>query len=67
MPIPPLDGSKVLAVLLPDRLYGTWMHYERYGMLVLLALSFAGIGTGFIDAAINGVYTAMSTLLGMPF
>lgn len=67
IPIPPLDGSKVLAVLLPDRLYGTWMHYERYGMLVLLALSFAGIGTGFIDAAINGVYTAMSTLLGMPF
>ena len=67
IPIPPLDGSKVLAVLLPDRLYGTWMHYERYGMLVLLALSFAGIGTGFIDVAINGVYTAMSTLLGMPF
>ena len=67
IPIPPLDGSKVLAVLLPDRLYGTWMHYERYGMLVLLALSFAGIGSGFIDAAINSVYSAMSILLGMPF
>jgi len=29
--------------------------------------SFAGIGTGVIDAAINGVYYAMSMLLGMPF
>lgn len=67
IPIPPLDGSKVLAVLLPDRFYGAWMHYERYGMVVLLALSFAGIGTGVIDAAINGVYYAMSMLLGMPF
>ena len=34
---------------------------------VLLALSFAGIGTGVIDAAINGVYYAMSMLLGIPF
>ena len=67
IPIPPLDGSKVLAVLLPDRFYGAWMHYESYGMVVLLALSFAGIGTGVIDAAINGVYYAMSMLLGMPF
>lgn len=36
-------------------------------MVVLLALSFAGIGTGVIDAAINGVYYAMSMLLGIPF
>ena len=36
VPIPPLDGSKVLAVLLPDRAYNWLMRYERFGMLVLL-------------------------------
>lgn len=67
IPIPPLDGSKVLAMLLPDRMYGTWMRYERYGFFLLLALSFAGIGSGAINAAINGVYAALCAVLGMPF
>ena len=32
VPIPPLDGSKVLFALLPERAYYTLMRYERYGM-----------------------------------
>ena len=39
VPIPPLDGSKVLAVLLPDRAYSWLMRYERFGMLLLLAVT----------------------------
>ena len=35
VPIPPLDGSKVLAVLLPDRAYNWLMRYERFGMLAV--------------------------------
>ena len=46
IPIPPLDGSKVLASFLPDRQYIALMRYERYGILVLLVLSFAAaVGT----------------------
>lgn len=37
-PIPPLDGSKVLFAVLPNRLYIQLMRYERYGMLLLMAL-----------------------------
>lgn len=37
-PIPPLDGSKVLFSLLPDRWYLKLMRYERYGMLLLAVL-----------------------------
>lgn len=37
-PIPPLDGSKVLFSLLPDRAYGTILRYERYGMILLVVL-----------------------------
>ena len=36
LPIPPLDGSKVLFALLPDRAYLQLMRYERYGMLLLI-------------------------------
>ena len=62
LPLPPLDGSKVLAMFLPDRAYAVWMRYERYGMLVLLVLSFADIGSSLISNAILGVYSAFFTL-----
>ncbi len=43
IPFPPLDGSKVLLSLLPERLYFKWMKYERYGQLILMAALFFGV------------------------
>lgn len=43
IPIPPLDGSKVLEGVLPDRIYYTILRYERIGMLLLMAVLFSGI------------------------
>ena len=63
LPIPPLDGSKVLAVLLPDRLYFRLMQYERYGMLLLIALSYFGMTGRWINGAINGVYLFLVNLI----
>ena len=62
LPIPPLDGSKVLGALLPDRTYFRLMRYERYGMLVLLALSYFGVTSRVISGAIQGVYLALFKL-----
>ena len=59
IPIPPLDGSKVLAIFLPNSAYGQLMRYERYGILVLLALSWLGLGGNFLGDAIYGVYEAL--------
>lgn len=42
-PIPPLDGSKILAALLPNRIYNKYMMYERYIMIALLVLLFIGV------------------------
>ena len=43
IPIPPLDGSKVLFSFLPDRIYFDYvLRYERYGMFLLIALSISG-------------------------
>ena len=43
IPISPLDGSKVLGAVLPARHYETLMRYERYGMILLLALVATGV------------------------
>ena len=63
IPIPPLDGAQVLAAFLPDRQYITLMRYERYGILVLLVLSFVGIGSSLISRGILGVYGALLSLI----
>jgi Zn-dependent protease len=47
MPIPPLDGSKVLNGVLPDKISNLYMRLEPYGMFVLLLLLFT-VGFGFI-------------------
>lgn len=38
LPIPPLDGSRILNAFLPDRIYFKIMQYERYIVLVVFAL-----------------------------
>ena len=41
LPIPPLDGSKILAGLLPGR--REWLHQlEAYGAIILIVLVFSG-------------------------
>lgn len=42
VPVPPLDGSKVVAVLLPDRAYNWLMRYEQFGMVLLVIIISVG-------------------------
>ena len=63
LPIPPLDGSKVLFALLPDRLYWKLMRYERYGILALLVLSFLNVGSLSISRAVYAVWAALCGLV----
>lgn len=63
LPIPPLDGSKVLGVLLPDEAYSKLIRYERYGILLLLALSLLGVTGNFISGVIVRVYETMFNLI----
>ena len=43
IPVPPLDGSKVLFSLMSDEKYYKLMRYERYGMILLLVLVATGV------------------------
>ena len=63
IPIPPLDGSKVLFALLPDRAYAQLMRYERYGMLALIALVALGVGDSFLSGAILAVFRFLLNLI----
>ena len=71
LPIPPLDGSKVVFALLPERIYFQYiLRYERYGMFVLIALSVMGylgviLGpvTGFLESFVYAVVTPITSLL----
>lgn len=42
IPVPPLDGSRIATLFLPERIYFKIMEYERYIVLVLFALIFVG-------------------------
>ncbi|GIV83910.1 MAG: peptidase [Candidatus Roseilinea sp.] len=62
IPIPPLDGSRLLAALLPNQ-GQVWMdQLERYGFIILIALS----ATGVLGQLIVRPATLLSrTLLGL--
>lgn len=43
LPIPPLDGSRILYVLLPYRYMNAYYFMERYGMFIILGLMLTGV------------------------
>ena len=59
IPIPPLDGSKVLSAVLPERLYFGYMKYEKYFMLVLLVAMYLGVLSTPINWLNEKVFYAM--------
>ncbi|MBQ7155582.1 MAG: site-2 protease family protein [Synergistaceae bacterium] len=53
IPIPPLDGSKVLEAFLPYKYMRYYWWLERYGMIILLVLLLTGIINVFFDPIIR--------------
>ena len=59
LPVPPLDGSRLLYAFLPDKHYFGVMKHERVIMLVMLAF----LWLGFFDLFIDGTYTLVAGLI----
>lgn len=59
IPVPPLDGSRILLVVLPQRVYFGLMKYERYIMIALLA----AVWMGLLDAPLYYLNNAVWDLL----
>lgn len=62
VPIPPLDGSKVLFAVLPERAYYVLMRFERFGMLLLMLIIWLDVGGNYLTGAIETVYYWMGNL-----
>lgn len=63
LPIPPLDGSRILFIFLPTKAYFKIMRYERFIQLALLALLFLGAFSGVLEFVAGGVMAGMEWLI----
>ena len=67
IPIPPLDGSRVLTALLPARLYYKVMQYEQYiiyGVFIILMLGWLDGPLSFLRNAVYSFLDLITRFLG---
>ena len=67
IPIPPLDGSRLLSALLPYKYYYALMRYERYIFLGLIALLWFGVLDAPLNFLTNAVMSFLGFIAGLPF
>lgn len=60
IPIPPLDGSKILFALLPDTYYHKLMYLEQYGFILLILIINLPLFNGVLS---NGVYNLQKLII----
>ena len=67
VPLPPLDGSKILAALLSDRARYKFYQYQNMLSMIGMLLIVSGALTGPLSVLENAVYGGVSWLAALPF
>ena len=67
IPIPPLDGSRILNLIIPSKYYFKIMKYERYIILGVFALLFFGVLDAPLSAITSAVTKLFINLANLPF
>ncbi len=67
LPIPPLDGSKILMAFLPNKVIFKIMQYEQIISIVLMIVILMGGFNGILNLADNFLYSVIMWLTGLPF
>lgn len=67
IPIPPLDGSRILSAFLPPKYYYKLMQYERYLFILVMALIWSGVLDRPLDFLSSGIMNGLSFVAGLPF
>lgn len=63
LPLPPLDGSRIVAALLPARLAAPYARIEPYGLLILAGLLMSGFLGRILGPLVRGLVTGLAALL----
>ncbi|CAB9541665.1 FIG004556: membrane metalloprotease [uncultured Gammaproteobacteria bacterium] len=63
LPLPPLDGSRVVTALLPNYLAYQYNKLEHYGLYILLGLLFLGVFEYIVLPIVNTLQYAMFALI----
>ena len=66
IPLPPLDGGRIMVSLLPQRLAWRYAAIERYGFIILLALLFTGILGRILTPLVALSVSAVAAVFGIP-
>ena len=64
IPVPPFDGSRIVLLFLPQRLYFKAMQYERQIMLIVLLLVFFGLLNRPLSIVVNFLWELLVGLTG---
>lgn len=64
LPIPPLDGSKILAVILPEKDARAYLAVGEFGTFILLFLLFFPIGNFSLQSLLTQIHIFILSLLG---
>lgn len=67
IPVPPLDGSRILGALLPDRLYYKLMQYEQYLYIILMILLITGALSTPLNYLCSWIFNGLSHIVSLPF
>lgn len=67
IPIPPLDGSRVLQLMIPDRYYYNLMKYERYIIIIVFVLILTGVLNRPLVFLSGKLFELLNFIIGLPF
>jgi Zn-dependent protease len=65
LPIPPLDGGRVISSLLPGKLSYQYDQLEPYGLFILVGLLFLGVFQYIIWPIVYSLLVGLSNLSGL--
>lgn len=67
LPIPPLDGSRILQLIIPSKYYFKFLQYERYVVIVVFVLLLTGILSRPLGYLQSLLYNGLNFLVSLPF